>query len=79
MDEFGEFMAPPPSIYKDILALIGEHSITMTDTENKELLQGMIREELKLVQLITEGNTLLARSELADLKRNSLKNVTKIK
>tara|TARA_R110000868_G_scaffold102014_3_gene280916 strand:- start:15165 stop:15404 length:240 start_codon:yes stop_codon:yes gene_type:complete len=79
MDEYGEFMVPANSIYKDILSLISEHSITMTDTENKDILQEMIKEELKLVQMITEGNLLLARHELADIKRNELKNVTKIK
>lgn len=79
MDEYGEFMVPAHSIYKDILSLIAEHSITMTDTENKEILQNMIREELKLVKMITEGNVLLSRKELADIKRNELKNVTKIK
>lgn len=78
MDEYG-YTLPPGSLYKDILALIAEHSITMTDTENKDVLQQLIREELKIVQQTTEANQILIKAELAEIKKNSIKSIKSTK
>ena len=80
MDDYG-YTGAPVSLYKDILALIAEHSITMSDTRNKEILQQLIEEELKIVQNTTEGSQILVRAELATIKKNSIKStkVTNIK
>lgn len=75
MDEFENLLMPQESIYKDVLALIAEHSITMTDTRNQEILQELIEEELKIIKFTIEGSLILVRSELAEIKRNQLRNV----
>ena len=77
MDEYGEMILPQVSIYKDILSLISEHSITMIDTKNKDILQGLIDEELEIVKRTVEGSIILVKAELAEIKKqNKIKPTT---
>ena len=70
MDEYGPVVMSEGSMYKDILSLIAEHSMTMTGTENKDILQELIREEKERIQLLAEGDLILIKSELKEIKKN---------